>query len=181
MLTNERCYEIDDYIHQLIYHNGENITEEMKPKNSEEQAYFNKHYQWELEDKQKTENFYKNLELAKDEAEQVARKYLPKEYWSDGYFSSDEFKNILNDIEEKILDEVNNLKVFDPRYYFLTLGGHHFSSPQFWAYENLRTKQILKRKYKINWNPKKDYYTDEYIKEINDIEEKYNVPLSSYR
>lgn len=180
MLTNERCYEIKKYINQLLYNDGKDIKEEWKPMTIEEIQYYEKEYKYKLKEKKHSEDFQNRKNKAFEEIELVTRKYLPKEYWSDGYFSSDEFNEILEEISERILEEVNNLSIFDPRYYFLTLGGHHLSSPQYWIYEKLRTKQILKKKYKIDWNPKSDYYTEEYKEEIKKIQEKYKIPLNNY-
>lgn len=180
--TKEELIEIEKELEKMTNEEKENLKKRIKalregstPQNDFEKEFVKRFNIKKEKDNKEKELFDENMSKAKEEASKLMDLYLPKEYRIDGYFNSNEFKEILKKVRREVIDNfddniiINGKKIKD--YDEKTI------NEAIEIYEEQEVIKILKEKYKIEWIPTYHFLDNDYIKKINEIQDKYNVIL----
>lgn len=125
------------------------------------------------------EDFQKRLEDAKEEANELRKKYLPKEYLKDGLYKSKEFESFENKMYEQTFKEVQEIlsKKIEPEYSKIALKSGYVSERILDFYIRDKVVEKIRKKYK-DYLPEVDIAPEEFYEELKKIKEKYKVPTA---
>lgn len=179
MVDVYRAVQLMKYANLMQNEKFDKINEEIKPKNGKEENWITKRFTISEINNANYNSFLENKEKAYAEAEEILRKYLPKEYWNipnrdeskiDGYFNSKEFIRLQKNIYRKLLKELRDVLDIDIGQ---KLKKEELSYNGQQMYLILRLSQVLKKDHNIDWMPISWIAPEEYKKEMKELKEKY--------
>lgn len=176
-LTLKRADPLFQFIRYTLDGDTSKITNEMKPKNEKEEKWVEKNLKRILERK-KDKDYDIKERKALEECEKVLREYLPKEYWSDGFFNTNKFDSLQRKLYRKILKDLDKMIALkeEPLYSKLVVCGKIPDEIQI-RYMDSELKKILKEEYNIDWNPIYEIAPKPYFDDIKRVKEKYKKNL----
>lgn len=174
-LTSERKKLLQLNAECLVHNRLNEINENMKPRDEKEKEYFNSWVEYWNNNKDKYDDYDERLKKAKLEASKVEEKYMPKEYLKDGYYNSEEYKALEIEISKKVD------KILPSKIYKLDTLSKVINLRKYLERKKIKMlSKAIKKQIGIDYVPKKNYITDNYVEEIKNVEKKYGVYLEEF-